>query len=822
MNKITTNTDISDFSDVIMELRHKFNAATLEDDITHLTPQVSPSTRFLIKMEIMNLSRKVSHVIDLRNLFQKNCKEFTFQGVLHYLDDVSKKEFINEVNNYSGTYTLGVYKQISKKAKQRYRANPNEGKFPKTNAIHLTGFYQRREERLYFIRKISLFFNSPEKMSKTAFEHFAIEGITTDISSSGLAIKVLTQKVIRKNGLVHVWIHGIENEYTFRGRVIVTYEIKNSYKKNEYTYLNLNYHNEQFCNTAEQFFSYANNYLQTQKKRNNISVENTINAIAIKASEQFVISRLNSLAVFLIHKNGTWLPYAQFKTLGNQDIGRFGKNRNNKDFLHSCCALPYIQAELITGKRFSYYIVVIPISDNQSKTRYIALPHNLLLANSALKERAQLALQNNQLLCYRIDGNTVEPDSQCYVPSSLPSTAGDAFTVNNEDTLERAKALAKGLTRMVTITDLTDSIRFLHLFDDDTDTDVNKQAINFSSFVLKKPTLHQEILSIYAETNDLRKEDRFITELCFHLQMRSFQQNQFVSGSTVNISCCGLKIQLSPNFSLNSGDRVHLHFPDLQKNEKGNKKFHPYYVVGKESNHQYRLSLDGKVDAHTGRKLLNTYINSHREDLPVLGYGEDIAGLSRVLRNIFSNNLHLPHGITAKHTSGSYIKEMALSANSSLPTFAEEPQVELLNLMNNNAFRQAIVQQIELTPQHSPYHNLYFVVMPRTRTNGDKYFFVKQIEEDEKHDELRKLLSVLGCIGNPRIVRINGTAKGHVFDKYFIDEKNYMECYAAIKLKPVIDQLQDTLAIFNIMDITDMITHQTYAPHNIVVANADC
>lgn len=804
MNKLPDPNDISEFSDVIIDLRHKFNSPCLEDEISHLAPNATVSNRFLIKMEIMNLSRDISRIIDLRTFFSQDCEKYTHKGISHFLDDMGKKDFESELEKYSHKYTLGVYEHVIRKAKLRHKNTPITSHIPETELIHLTRIFQRKEERLYFIKKICLFFNSPEKMTPIAFENFAISGITTDLSENGLAIKVLTENVIRTKGLVHVWIHGIETEYNFSGRVIITYEIKNTFTKNEFTYLNLNYYSQQFCKVTDEFFTYANNYLLTHKKRNNVPVDNTVNAITVKASEQFVITRLNALPVFLSKENGYWLPNAQFKTANNLSIGNFENAKNNHEFLRSFCASPIIQKDLIAGKRFTHYVFIMPIIDKKGNKYYISVPHEKVLHNPFIKKLASVAKQKNQLRLYRIDGNSTSPETQCYVPSSLPSSAGEAFENLNQQPVQVAKSLAKSLQRMIVLTDFTDSIGHFNLVNEN-DND-NQDPLHLPDFVLTPTTQQIEIFDAKAETNDFRSEDRFLANLNIQLAVNVNSINDAIDCTTINISTRGLKVRIKPAVNLSIGDQLLIRFPDLFSDDNNeNDQFQPYYIAGQDSPTDYRLFIKGDGTEHFGRKLIKSYINKNISDLKVVGNENEVYGLSRVLRNIFANNIHVPYGIMAKSGSERYIKDIALSYNTRLPDFTEDNKTELLKLMHTESLRSLISTQIEGISKEQPYEYLYVVIMPRTRSNGDKYFFVKNIDSGDDNQELVSLIGVLRCIGSPRILRITCTKKSRVFNKYFRDEMAYLEKFAARRLKKIDAILRNTFGILEVSDITDLL-----------------
>lgn len=802
---MTRSESLGKFRDIIMELRHNFNNPSLENQIQHLAESETESNRFLIKMEIMKLSQDVQRVIDLRSFFSVNCEKFIYQGITHFLDTASKNELEKELNRYGGNYTLGVYEHVMRKAKTRYKANPHAllNVSPKTEEIHLTTFFQRKEERLYFIKKISFFYNSPEKMTKTAFDNLAIDGITTDISSTGLAIKVAKQNVRRTKGLIHVWMHGIEAEFKFSERVLITYEIKNTFEKNGYIYFNLNYYSKQFSKGKDEFITFSKSYLEAEKKRNNIPVDNTVRAINIKISEQFIIGRLRSLPVFLIEKNGVWLPGAQFKTPNNSNIGYFANINNNNNFLRSLCIVPSIQSKMSLGERFCDYFFIMPFKDENNITNYFAIPYNSMINNESLKEKARAALQENKLKLYRIDGNKISPEEQSHVPSSLPSSAGEAFENMNQQPAERAKLFSKQLKRMIVLSDFSDSINYLNLLNDISDKQENDT--NLSQYILKKPAKYIDIYEATAETNDVRTEDRFSCNMNVLIQKKAHKSDDFVPCSTLNISTRGLKIKLSKLMHLNVGDIVLVHLPELPGNGDRGARYQPYTIVGKDSDLEYRLSVVGKAADHDGRKMMRTYIHKNINSLKPGASENEIYGLSRVLRNIFANNIHLPHGITAKEGSSRYIKNIATSENAHIPALNDGSTNNIPSLMDTDAFRSPIINKIELINDKNPYETLYFIVMSRTRGNGNHYFFIKQITEAKKDAELITLMQTLRCIGEPRLLRIIYTKKSRVFNKYFRDELSYLERFAVTKVKNIESGLRNTIGVFEMADVTDLI-----------------
>ncbi|WP_028865035.1 PilZ domain-containing protein [Psychromonas aquimarina] len=798
--------DLEDFGDVIMELRHAFNNPELENEIQELTANATASNRFQIKMEIINLSQEVQRVIDLRFFFKDSCEKFIYKGISHFLDDISKNEFENEISRYDGSYTLGVYEHIMQKAKKRYKLNPHAlvNTLPKTEKIYLTKFFQRKNERLYFVKKVSIFYNNPKKMTPNVFNNFAIDAITTNISAAGLSIKIPKKNIRRTSGLIHIWMHGIEAEFKFSERVIITYEIKNTFEKNDHVYFNLHYHSNQFSKVEDEFIAFSKSYFEAEKKRNNLPVGNTVNAVKVKASEQFIITRLSSLPIFLFKQNDLWLPAAQFKTPNNSTIGLFGNANENNDFLHSLCLLPSIQSRISSGKRFYDYLFLMPIKDKNSESYYVAIPCKELICNGFLKRVARIAHKNKHLKLYRIDGNTTLPEEQYHVSSSLPSSAGEAFENMNQQPIEQAKSLSKVLKRMIVLSDFTDSIEHLNLLNDTSDKQEND--FNLSHYILEESSKPVDIQDVIAETNDFRTEDRFLCNMNLLIQNKAHSLSEFVPCTTVNISTRGLKIKLSQVLDIKAGDKVLIHLVDLPGNGDKGVRYQPYYIIGKDSDLEYRLCIEGKAADHDGRKVIREFIHKNINSIKPIGYKNEIYGFSRVLRNIFANNIHLPHGITARHGSSRYIKNIAISESSHIPIIKNGSTDDLLTLMETDAFRNAVTDKIEFINKENPNEILYFIAMLRTRNNGDNYFFIKQITGSKTDAELMPLIQNLRCIGEPRLLRVKVTKKSRVFNKYFRAEMSYLERFAVPKVKDIMSELRNTMGVFEMSDVTDLIT----------------
>jgi len=802
MAEITANKEKENFDEIIMALRHAYNSPSLESQIQHLAATATVSNRFLIKMEIMKLSREVQRVIDLRTFFKEGCEKFIYKGISHFLDNTSKNEFKNEITRYGGNYTLGVYTHIMQKAKARHKLNPHAlfTPLPKTEEIYLTQFFQRKEERLYLVKKVSVFYNNPEKMSKAVFESFAIAGLTTDISSTGLSIKIAKKDVRRTDGLIHVWLHGIEDEFKFSDRVIITYEIKKTVEKNGHIYFSLDYHSKQNSRVAEEFIAFSESYLDAQRKRNNIPVENTINAVKVKTAEQFIITKLRSLPIFLLQQNNLWLPGAQFKSKHNRKIGLIANINDNKDFLRSLCVLPSIQSKIAAGARFYDYFFIMQIKDKTNKTYYVALPHKEVMDNASIKKIASAAHQKQKLKLYRIDGCQTSPDTQCHVPSSLPSSVGEVFEKMNQQPAEAVKALSNELQRMLVLSDFSDAIDSLGLLS--CDCAAQESGVNLAQYILKKPLKAVELHDVMVEKNDFRAEDRFICTQDLLIQKKADKNSEFMPCCTINISTRGLKIKLAKTMDLNVEDKLVVNLAALSGKTENSAREQVYKVVGKDSALTYRLVIDGKIADHPARKMIRKYIYKNLNTLQAMGYENEIYGLSRVLRNIFTNNIHLPHGIIAREGAARYIKQIALSDNAIIPAINDN---SLLSLMETESFRSALTDQLELINKETPYQIIYVIAMSRTRSNGDDYFFIKPLTEAQKGPQLLQFMQHLKCIGDPRLLRITVCKKGRVFNKYFRDETAYLETFAAPKVKDLESALKHTIGVFELADVTSLI-----------------
>jgi hypothetical protein len=167
-------------------------------------------------MEIARLAKPCNRIIDLRDL-QSDWKHFEYNGIKHYINDTTAQDFIDTVKSYKG-YTLGAYELIIKRAREKKResiTNPNSISVPEVNYTSLTHFYQRKEQRLYFVSPIEVYVDDPRGMPLSQQKKVAITGSTTDISPLGMCIKLSGIQIPKDTKLIYIRFIGFEKDFSF-------------------------------------------------------------------------------------------------------------------------------------------------------------------------------------------------------------------------------------------------------------------------------------------------------------------------------------------------------------------------------------------------------------------------------------------------------------------------------------------------------------------------------------------------------------------------------------------------------------------------------
>lgn len=790
--------------------RYEYGNPLLDEKLIQYAPEESVSSRFLIRMEIGRLAKHCNRIIDLRDS-QTDWKTFEYNGIKHYINDTTAQDFNEIIKNYKG-YTLGAYDLIINRARARQReaiANPNSVNVPDVNYTSITHFYQRKEQRLYFVSQIEVYLEDPRDVPLSQQKKIAFTGSTTDISPLGMCIKLSGVPIPQDTKSIYIRFIGFEKDFSFSSAVFIVYDILSVMSKQTNFYYKIKMAAGQTEEIVNEFHEHLRKFIFTQLRRHRVPIENTQEAVLVKGYEQFVIGKLNSLPVFMQLEHGTWLPNSLYLTEYNEFILQRLTDENHVSMLADFIHQESIQKALLSGQRFVHYYLFAPVSSPDGFAKFMCMSLNDCMNDAEARSIAQLAYLKSKgnLMLYRLDGMTINPDKHCHIPSSLPDSSGEVFQLINQSPVDRARLLASGYQRMISISDESDLIAQFNLFVEPVDDNIAKNKI--FQFIPKKLALRSELHIVKSELDDKRQEDRFLYKMpiIIYTAKKPKEKN---NAMTVDISTKGLKIQTEKPLNLFTNDQVVIDFPHL-KNESGGHIHHQPYSVISAKNNLIHLSIHGDIQRHEARKSLKKLIHQNLNSLDTTGCRDVIYGLPRVIRNLFAFNHPYPEFLITRFDKTRYISDMAISDNTVMPEISintDENSAILKLILKHENFVQMINDAWGKLKEPHDITSFNVLVTVKEKTNQTGYYIIiKNADELMKNGQMKDAFQQSSIMGETRLLRVTITPKARVFNKYFRDELAYLTRYAPNRAKITLDQLNRVDAVGHLLDITEAVNN---------------
>lgn len=803
---VASSPSLSDFQQKIVDtFRYDYGHPQLDEKIIQYAPNETPSSRFLIKMEIARLAKKCHRVIDLRES-QSDYKSFDFEGIRHFINDTTITDFIEICKKYKG-YTQGAYDLVIARAlsrEKKEKINPNAVEVPEAGYTSLTHFYRRKEQRLYYVSEIEIYTETDNNNAINLDKKTAIKGATTDISAHGMCIKTSGLKI--KDGITKVYIRfiGFEKEFSFSNPVFISYKLLSCISKKNNYYYRIKIDEHQQGDTYAEFHAHIQKFVVSQLRRHRVPIENTQEAVLVKGYEQYIINRLNHLPVFLQQKENNWLPNAVYLTGHNEPILQKLTDIDHQTMLMDLIAHEKIQRLLREQAIVSDYFFIAPVSTPQHYAKFLIIFLDEFIHHPEAKEIARLAHARSKgnLMLFRLDAITMHPEKECYITSSLPENASESLQFINASHQERAKTLASGYQKMLVISDTSDLINQLQLFENSEASEtIDKMAI--FQFIPKKTAHHRELHIVKNEIEDKRKEDRFLYQM--PLTVHNLKAGkESISAETIDISSCGLKIKTDKTLHVFTGDILYIDFPPL--NETLNKQ--PYQIVRTQGN-LIQLKIHGNERHHEAKFALRKFIYQNLNSLTATGCRDTVYGLSRALRNLYAHNHPQTSIFIKRHDKIRYISDIALSDKTILPELSinnEENKALYLSALRHELVIKKVNETWNQIKTQPGFYSFHVLITVKEKNNNAGYFYIlKDADELFSVNKYRDTYQQASMMGETRLLKITITPKGKVFPKYFHDELAYLSRYAPNRASIIMEQINKIDAVGSITDITDCV-----------------
>ena len=657
------NKDFSKYHKIITNFRGEVGKSSFEANYNAATTKLNKNEKFLLKMELKRLASPCSRAIDLRGLVDGECQIFDFQGKYHFLDELAIKAF-NESLAVYGSYTFGVYEAV-KDAKNSFRNLYHNEKVPSRSIDSLAKQNKPTIEKLQYPAKLELLTNYPNRIEErmnfaTAItlsitDKLAVTTTSVDISVNGIKFKLVNEAILLKGEQLTITFTGLEQEFQFDKNIALTYEVTNVFRDSDTQIIGCQRIKFEENDGFQRFLS---GYIQGNKRRYKINLDNSLSALQARIFEQFSLVKFNELAIFMHNENNdvaSVIPRYALTNRNNYSLYQYWQDENKQSTLHYLVN-PARFTRLVARKKQGKSLLVFSfIHQHKGHKFFYSIDEQQFDGDSAFFHQfLAFAASKESFAVTSLNFHLVKAE-QAYSPYTLSSSMTKQQSYLNPPLTDDVLAILAKLPFVVTATDLT------------TSADIHEyQALGYEGIDLERLKAYghnhldnaNQLDEIILSYGHQRQEVRFKYKTPAIIECQGVSW----SGYSADFSVSGLKIELDTPAALVKGDIVYLSFPNLQKITSAyDLKQLPYKVVRISKDKtvvNFRVSV--KEHQHIGRSFFKLLIEKNKGKLTPDEYAMLTPGLSSALRTLYGVNMAIPTAVV--QSSGSRYKVETLVA----------------------------------------------------------------------------------------------------------------------------------------------------------------
>ena len=652
--------DFSQYNNIIERFKGQVNQTDFETSFLDATGHIAKTDRFLLKMEVKRLASACTRLIDLRGHVDGECKPFEHDNRTHYLDDVAIKVYQDNFQAY-GSYTFGVYEAVNntennfrviyQREKSGAAPTPPRLDTPKVfeKLQYPAKFYQfgryanRAEERMNFAVALRITLANGQE----------VEATSSDISVSGCKFKFNEPQSVAIGDQIEIIFTGLEQEFQFGRENAFEYQVCNLHREERIQFIGVK---RLFKKEKDGFKQFLSGFIQGNKRRYKINLDNTISAIQARSFEQFSLPKANELPIFVDEKNGELLPRFALTSNNNQATYQYWQDEAKHSTLHCLVNSDRIERLIAARKLGRNLIVYSFIHQSHGKAYFYTADEKQLAGdNNFMRQFIGFAASKpsfavTELSLLDIDANNAF--APYTVANSLPKK--DAYL--NQPLSDEVQAIVKRMNHIVVAFDISnESILNDYSTLNYDNIDMNRLK-SLGHKRLKVPNAVDELGINY---RNHRQEARFK----YKTPVVVSADGVTWTGISQDFSVSGLKVHLDKSAVLSKGDIVHLTFPGLQKiTSSFDLKALPYEVmrINKKKN-IINLRVYVEKHQHIGRSFFKVLIEKNKDKLTPDEYAMMVPGLAKALRTLYASVVNVPSLFV--QTSGSRYKIEAIGAS---------------------------------------------------------------------------------------------------------------------------------------------------------------
>jgi len=659
-------TDFSKYQKIIDRFRGEASKPTFDIKFTQSTKNIPKTEKFLLKMELKRLSGACTRSIDLRGLVDGDCKLFQYSGQSHFLDDVAIGVFEDNVEEYKG-YTFGVYEAV-KNTENNFRViyqkeqnkisqsksndkeevielpkkSQDKTQYPVT-LFPLNQYHDRKEERMNYVISLAIVLENNQKKSVSSI----------DISVSGLKFRIKNKEPLYIDQKINIIFKGLETEFQFGTDDFFTYQIKNIHSDTNTKLVGCQRTGASGDDTFERFLL---GYIQGNKRRYKINLENTISALQSRTFEQYLLPKINELPIFFERSEKGIFPRYALTTNNNQNIFQYWQDERNNPTLQFLLNEERLERLLKKQKQGKPLLVFSFVHQNQGKDFFYTVDEDQLPTNDEFFPTfltfaaKKSSFSVTQLTYFDVD------NSKIYSPFTLSNTQELKNQYINLPPSDEIVDCIKSLSFAIVASNVTHQIG-IEQYQNYSNNEIDISKLKKFGHKRIKEKLDVEELGVTYKNQ--RQEPRFIYDTPTVLECKKVQWQ----GTSIDFSISGLKVELNSSAQVSVGEIVYVSLPNLQKITSAydlNKL--PYEVVKiNKKKTVLNLRVYIKDHQHVGRSFFKLLIDKNKNKLTTEEYTFLVPGLGDALRTHYVQSMQIPALIV--QTSGSRYKVESLVSN---------------------------------------------------------------------------------------------------------------------------------------------------------------
>ncbi|SEK33406.1 PilZ domain-containing protein [Colwellia chukchiensis] len=809
------NKDFSKYQKIIDNFSGQVLNSDFDAKFEAVTKRMAKTERFLLKMELKRLAAPCNRLIDLRGHVDGECSAFEHDGKIHFLDKIARGVFNDAMLRYGG-YTFGVYEAamntennfrvIYQKEKSKLRSVPTETpskaleklQFPATY-YRFGPYFDRCEERMNFAVTIEITYAKGQSFQCTS----------ADISVHGCKVRINAITALKIGQELSLRFLGLEEEFSFANNNNFSYQVKNITNLDNMQLIGLQ---RLVSDTSrpDGFSQFLQSYIQGNKRRYKVNLDNTLSALKARVFEQYVLPKSNELPVFIESKQGLLSPKYALTCHNNQSLYQYWQDEKYYSTLY-CLITPERIEQLKKLAPLDKSLLVFCFRHQSHGKLYFYTADEVQLAEdeSFMQQFLGFAAAKASFSIIQLSLLSVEL-KHAETQLTLANTLKKEHQYLNAAMSDEVKALLLDIPYIVVANEVTCRSR-LSAYQAFSYHGINMVKLKkFGHKRLSKPFSVDEVGINY---RNHRQELRFIYKTPAVVKI----EDVIWHGHSHDFSTSGLKVELDKASVLSKGDIVYINFPALQKITSAfDLSALPYEVV-RVNTAKTIINLRVFVEKyqHVGRRFFKALIEKNRDKLTPEEYAMSSPGLAKALRNIYSATSKASALIV--QTSGSRYKVEAIAGGGSDTRLMlamkqlsdRQGYVNLYPLFGHaKVMSELSVKLKKMQPNDTPSTELLYIAINSSHKAVDKAVTVKvdtELGSDKlKHTFIHQALKngQFFCV----LMKLSRASSPDM--TYLNPELSYISTYAIHRGKQIEQEIWSVAGIVQVIDITNEVLLQ--------------